>query len=126
MMKRMLSGIRDLWIVLFCLTERTLLQILLAVPVPVRMVLAGVLAAKYVECLVCTSLSMTSYTLRQIYFSQNQFPKDKQRRKARKNSCTNEWLQEECLTSCVGTFIIKYRIKVRESERRKQHGITEV
>ncbi len=92
MRKRMLSGIRDLWIVLFCLMERTLLQILLAVPVPVRMVLAGVLAAKYVECLVCTSLSMTSYTLRQIYFSQNQFPKDKQRRKARKNSCTNEWL----------------------------------
>lgn len=126
MRKRMLSGIRDLWIVLFCLMERTLLQILLAVPVPVRMVLVGVLAAKYVECLVCTSLSMTSYTLRQIYFSQNHFPKDKQRRKARKNSCTNEWLQEECLTSCVGTFIIKYRIKVRESERRKQHGIREV
>ena len=48
MRKRMLSGIRDLWIVLFCLMERTLLQILLAVPVPVRMVLAGVLAAKYV------------------------------------------------------------------------------
>lgn len=62
----------------------------------------------------------------QAYFSQNHFPKDKQRRKARKNSCTNEWLQEECLTSCVGTFIIKYRIKVRESERRKQHGIREV
>jgi hypothetical protein len=54
------------------------------------------------------------------------FQKDKQRRKARKNSCTNEGLQEECLTSCVGTFIIKYRIKVRESERRKQHGIREV
>jgi hypothetical protein len=67
-----------------------------------------------------------SYTLWQAYFSQNHFPKDKQRRKARKNSCTNEWLQEECLTSCVGTFIIKYRIKVRESERRKQHGIREV
>ena len=63
MMKRMLSGIRDLWIVLFCLTERTLLQILLAVPVPVRMVLAGVLAAKYVECLFCTSLSMTIFTV---------------------------------------------------------------
>lgn len=29
------------------------------------------------------------------------------------------------MTSCVGTFIIKYRIKVRESERRKQHGILE-
>ena len=63
MMKRMVSGIRDLWIVLFCLTERTLLQILLAVPVPVRMVLAGVLAAKYVECLFCTSLSMTIFTV---------------------------------------------------------------
>ncbi len=48
MRKRMLSGIRDLWIVLFCLMERTLLQILLAVPVPVRMVLVGVLVAKYV------------------------------------------------------------------------------
>lgn len=83
MRKRMLAGIRDLWIVLFCLMERTLLQILLAVPVPVRMVLAGVLTAKYVGCLVCTSLSMTSCTLRQIYFSQNHFPKDKQRRKAR-------------------------------------------
>lgn len=75
MRKRMLSGIRDLLIVLFCLVERTLLQILLAVPVPVRMVIVGVLAAKYVECLVCTSLSMTSYTLRQTYFSQNHFPK---------------------------------------------------
>ena len=32
-MKRMLSGIRDLWIAPFCLTERTLLQILLAVPI---------------------------------------------------------------------------------------------
>lgn len=63
MKKRMLSGIRDLWIVLFCLTERTLLQILLAVPVPVRMVLAGVLAAKYLECLFCTSLSMTIFTV---------------------------------------------------------------
>lgn len=63
MRKRMLSGIRDLWIVLFCLMERTLLQILLAVPVPVRMVLAGVLAAKYVECLFCTSLSMTILTV---------------------------------------------------------------
>ena len=63
MRKRMLSGIRDLWIVLFCLTERTLLQILLAVPVPVRMVLAGVLTAKYVECLFCTSLSMTILTV---------------------------------------------------------------
>ena len=63
MMKRMLSGIRDLWIVLFCLMERTLLQILLAVPVPVRMVLVGVLAAKYVECLFCTSLSMTILTV---------------------------------------------------------------
>ena len=62
MRKRMLSGIRDLWIVLFCLMERTLLQILLAVPVPVRMVLAGVLAAKYVECLFC-SLSMTILTV---------------------------------------------------------------
>lgn len=31
--------------------------------VPVRMVLAGVLAAKYVECLVCTSLSMTILTV---------------------------------------------------------------
>ena len=60
MRKRMLSGIRDLWIVLFCLMERTLLQILLAVPVPVRMVLAGVLAAKYV---VCPSLSMTILTV---------------------------------------------------------------
>ena len=73
MRKRMLSGIRDLLIVLFCLVERTLLQILLAVPVPVRMVIVGVLAAKYVECLVCTSLSMTSCTLRQ-----NHFPKDNQ------------------------------------------------
>ena len=63
MRKRMLAGIRDLWIVLFCLMERTLLQILLAVPVPVRMVLAGVLAAKYVECLFCTSLSMTILTV---------------------------------------------------------------
>ena len=63
MRKRVVSGIRDLWIVLFCLTERTLLQILLAVPVPVRMVLAGVLAAKYVECLFCTSLSMTILTV---------------------------------------------------------------
>ena len=63
MRKRILSGIRDLWIVLFCLMERTLLQILLAVPVPVRMVLAGVLAAKYVECLFCTSLSMTILTV---------------------------------------------------------------
>lgn len=63
MRKRVVSGIRDLWIVLFCLVERTLLQILLAVPVPVRMVLAGVLAAKYVECLVCTSLSMTILTV---------------------------------------------------------------
>ena len=63
MRKRMLSGIRDLWIVLFCLMERTLLQILLAVPVPVRMVLVGVLAAKYVECLFCTSLSMTILTV---------------------------------------------------------------
>lgn len=62
MRKRMLSGIRDLWIVLFCLMERTLLQILLAVPVPIRMVLVGVLAAKYVECLFCTSLSMTILT----------------------------------------------------------------
>ena len=62
MRKRMLSGIRDLWIVLFCLMERTLLQILLAVPVPVRMVLAGVLAA-HVECLFCTSLSMTILTV---------------------------------------------------------------
>ena len=60
MRKRVVSGIRDLWIVLFCLVERTLLQILLAVPVPVRMVLAGVLAAKYV---VCTSLSMTILTV---------------------------------------------------------------
>ena len=58
----MLSGIRDLWIVLFCLMERTLLQILLAAPVPVRMVLVGVLAAKYVECLFYTSLSMTILT----------------------------------------------------------------
>ena len=63
MMKRMFSGIRDLWIVLFCLMERTLLQILLAVPVPIRIVLAGVLAAKYVECLFCTSLSMTILTV---------------------------------------------------------------
>lgn len=63
MRKRMVSGIRDLWIVLFCLVERTLLQILLAVPVPVRMVLVGVLAAKYVECLFCTSLSMTILTV---------------------------------------------------------------
>ena len=63
MMKRILSGIGDLWIVLFCLMERTLLQILLAVPVPIRMVLAGVLAAKYVECLFCTSLSMTIPTV---------------------------------------------------------------
>lgn len=63
MRKRILSGIRDLWIVLFCLMERTLLQILLAVPVPVRMVLVGVLAAKYVECLFCTSLSMTILTV---------------------------------------------------------------
>ena len=78
MRKRVLSGIRDLWIVLFCLLERTLLQILLAVPVPVRMVLVGVLATKYVGCLVCTSLSMTSCTLRQTYFSQNHFPKDNQ------------------------------------------------
>lgn len=62
MRKRMLSGIRDLWIVLFCLMERTLLQILLAAPVPVRMVLVGVLAAKYVECLFYTSLSMTILT----------------------------------------------------------------
>ena len=59
----MLSGIRDLWIVLFCLMERTLLQILLAVPVPVRMVLVGVLVAKYVGCLFCTSLSMTILTV---------------------------------------------------------------
>ena len=63
MRKRMLSGIRDLWIVLFCLMERTLLQILLAVPVPVRMVLVGVLVAKYVGCLFCTSLSMTILTV---------------------------------------------------------------
>ena len=63
MRKRMLSGIRDLWIVLFCLMERTLLQILLAAPVPVRMVLVGVLAAKYVECLFYTSLSMTILTV---------------------------------------------------------------
>ena len=63
MMKRMLSGIRDLWIVLFCLMERTLLQILLAVPVPVRIVLMGVLVAKYAECLFCTSLSMTILTV---------------------------------------------------------------
>ena len=62
MRKRMLSGIRDLWIVLFCLTERTLLQILLAVPVPVRIVLMGILGAKYLECLFCTSLSMTILT----------------------------------------------------------------
>ncbi len=64
MRKRILSGIRDLWIVLFCLMERTLLQIFLAVPVPVRMVLAGVLTAKYVGCLFCTSLSMTILTVR--------------------------------------------------------------
>ena len=51
MRKRMLSGIRDLWIVLFCLMERTLLQIL------------GVLVAKYVGCLFCTSLSMTILTV---------------------------------------------------------------
>ena len=63
MMKRVCSGIRDLWIVLFCLMERTLLQILLAVPVPIRMVLGGALAAKYVECLFCTSLSMTILTV---------------------------------------------------------------
>ncbi len=63
MMKRILSGIRDLWIVLFCLMERTLLQILLAVPVLVRIVLMGVLVAKYVECLFCTSLSMTILTV---------------------------------------------------------------
>ncbi|WP_418877055.1 hypothetical protein, partial [Waltera sp.] len=63
MRKRILSGIRDLWIVLFCLMERTLLQIFLAVPVPVRMVLAGVLTAKYVGCLFCTSLSMTILTV---------------------------------------------------------------
>ena len=63
MRKRLLSGIRDLWIVLFCLMERTLLQILLAVPVPVRMVLVGVLVAKYVGCLFCTSLSMTILTV---------------------------------------------------------------
>ena len=63
MRKRILSGIRDLWIVLFCLMERTLLQILLAVPVPVRMVLVGVLVAKYVGCLFCTSLSMTILTV---------------------------------------------------------------
>ena len=63
MRKRVLSGIRDLWIVLFCLVERTLLQILLAVPVPVRMVLVGVLVAKYLECLFCTSLSMTILTV---------------------------------------------------------------
>lgn len=44
------------------LMERTLLQILLAAPVPVRMVLVGVLAAKYVECLFYTSLSMTILT----------------------------------------------------------------
>lgn len=69
MRKRVVSGIRDLWIVLFCLVERTLLQILLAVPVPVRIVLMGILGAKYLECLFCTSLSMTSCTLRQTYFS---------------------------------------------------------
>ena len=63
MRKRMLSGIRDLWIVLFCLMERTLLQILLAVPVPVRIVLMGILGAKYLECLFCTSLSMTILTV---------------------------------------------------------------
>lgn len=63
MRKRILSGIRDLWIVLFCLMERTLLQILLAVPVPVRMVLVGVLVAKYVGCLFCTRLSMTILTV---------------------------------------------------------------
>ena len=63
MRKRMISGIRDLWIVLFCLVERTLLQILLAVPVPVRMVFVGVLVAKYVGCLFCTSLSMTILTV---------------------------------------------------------------
>lgn len=63
MRKRVLSGIKDLWIVLFCLVERTLLQILLAVPVPVRMVLVGVLVAKYLECLFCTSLSMTILTV---------------------------------------------------------------
>ena len=34
--------------------------------------------------------------------------------------------QEDGLTSCIGTFIIKYRIEVRESEGRKQHGIREV
>lgn len=78
MRKRVVSGIRDLWIVLFCLVERTLLQILLAVPVPVRIVLMGILGAKYLECLFCTSLSMTSCTLRQTYFSQNHFPKDNQ------------------------------------------------
>ena len=63
MRKRILSGIRDLWIVLFCLMERTLLQMLLAVPVPVRMVLVGVLVAKYEGCLICTSLSMTILTV---------------------------------------------------------------
>ena len=63
MRKRMLSGIRDLLIVLFCLVERTLLQILLAVPVPVRIVLMGILGAKYLECLFCTSLSMTILTV---------------------------------------------------------------
>ena len=63
MRKRVLSGIRDLWIVLFCLLERTLLQILLAVPVPVRIVLVGVLATKYAECLFCTSLIMTILTV---------------------------------------------------------------
>ena len=63
MRKRMLSGIRDLLIVLFCLVERTLLQILLAVPVPVRIVLMGILGAKYWECLFCTSLSMTILTV---------------------------------------------------------------
>ena len=63
MRKRVLSGIRDLLIVLFCLVERTLLQILLAVPVPVRIVLMGILGAKYLECLFCTSLSMTILTV---------------------------------------------------------------
>lgn len=63
MRKRILSGIRDLWIVLFCLMERTLLQILLAVPVPIRIVLMGVLVARYAQCLFCTSLSMTILTV---------------------------------------------------------------
>ena len=63
MRKRVVSGIRDLWIVLFCLVERTLLQILLVVPVPVRIVLMGIQGAKYLECLFCTSLSMTILTV---------------------------------------------------------------